>query len=123
MPATAKRSVWSGLRRGFQRKCPNCGDGHLFAGYLKVAPVCAHCGQDNGRYRADDGPAYLTVLLIGHILVAPALVFPIIWEADPMIVVPIALVTVAAATLALLGCIKGAWIGMMWANGSDQTRQ
>ena len=123
MSATTKRPVWSGLLRGFQRKCPNCGDGALFAGYLKVAPTCASCGHDNGRYRADDGPAYLTVLLIGHILVAPALIFPVIWQADPVIVVPIALITVTAATLALLGCIKGAWIGLMWANGAGATRQ
>ena len=123
MSATAKRSVWSGLRRGLQRKCPNCGEGALFAGYLKVAPTCASCGHNNGRYRADDGPAYLTVLLMGHVLVAPALMFPIIWQADPLIVVPIALVTVTAATLAMLGCVKGAWIGLIWANGSDATRQ
>jgi uncharacterized protein (DUF983 family) len=123
MPATAKRSVWVGLQRGLQRKCPHCGEGALFAGYLKVAPTCASCGHNNGRYRADDGPAYLTVLLMGHFLVAPALMFPIIWQADPLIVVPIALVTVTAVTLAMLGCIKGAWIGLIWANGSEATSQ
>jgi uncharacterized protein (DUF983 family) len=123
MPATAKRSVWDGLLRGLRRKCPNCGNGALFAGYLAVKPTCADCGHDNGRYRADDGPAYVTVLLIGHVLIAPALVFPVIWQADPMIVVPIALSTVTAATLAALACVKGGWIGLMWANGADATRQ
>ena len=60
---------------------------------------------------------------MGHFLVAPALMFPIIWQADPLIVVPIALVTVTAVTLAMLGCIKGAWIGLIWANGSEATSQ
>lgn len=123
MPANAKRSVWDGLSRGLRRKCPNCGEGALFAGYLAVKPTCSECGNDNGRYRADDGPAYLTVLLIGHLLIAPALVFPVIWESDPMIVAPIAMAVVTAVTLAALAHIKGGWIGMMWANGSDATRQ
>lgn len=123
MPATAKRSVWQGLMRGLQRKCPNCGEGALFAGYLSVAPTCASCGHDNGRFRPDDGPAYVTVLLIGHLLVAPMLCFSVIWEADPMIVAPIALFVVGAATLGLLPFIKGGFLGLMWANGAGATRQ
>jgi uncharacterized protein (DUF983 family) len=123
MPATARRSVWDGLLRGLQRKCPNCGEGALFEGYLAVKPICSRCGHANGRYRADDGPAYVTVLLMGHLLVAPMLCFSVIWKADPMIVAPVALVVVAAATLASLAYIKGGFIGLMWANRSGSTRQ
>lgn len=123
MTATAKRSVWEGLLRGLRRKCPNCGEGGLFAGYLAVDPTCAGCGHDNGRYRPDDGPAYVTILLVGHIIVAPMLCFSVIWEADPMIVAPIALAAVGGATLALLPFIKGGFIGLMWANGASQTQQ
>ena len=116
-PAPAERSAKTGMARGLRRKCPNCGKGPLFRGYLKVEPTCSACGHDNGQYRADDGPAYLTILLIGHILIAPALFFPIMWEADPMIVIPISLVTVLAATLLMLPYIKGVFIGVLWSAG------
>jgi uncharacterized protein (DUF983 family) len=123
MPAAAKRSVLEGLKRGLRRTCPNCGKGKLFAGYLAVQPTCASCGHDNARYRADDGPAYVTVLLVGHLLVAPLLAFPVIWTADPMIVAPLAMGVVGAMTLCARAFVKGGWIGLMWANGSDRTHQ
>jgi uncharacterized protein (DUF983 family) len=123
MPAGAKRSVWDGILRGLKRHCPNCGQGRLFAGYLKVQPTCAQCGHDNGRYRADDGPAYVTVLLVGHVMVAPMLTFPVIWQASPFLVAPLALLTVGSATLAALPFIKGGFIGLLWATGSHAARQ
>ena len=51
-------SVLTGLQRGFRRRCPNCGQGRLFKGYLKVNPTCPSCGHANGLYRADDAPRY-----------------------------------------------------------------
>lgn len=123
MPVTAKRSVWDGLLRGLKRQCPNCGEGKLFAGYLKVQPTCAACGHDTGRYRADDGPAYVTVLLVGHLMIAPLLTFPVIWEASPWLVAPIALLTVGAATLTALPFIKGGFIGLLWASRANGTQQ
>ena len=122
MPATAKRSAKDGLLRGLKRKCPHCGQGELFRGYLAVAPVCNNCGHDNGRYRADDGPAYVTILLVGHVVIAPALTWPAVWEASPWIVAPLALAAVGAATLAALPFVKGGFIGALWAAGG-QARQ
>lgn len=123
MPATATRSARDGLLRGLKRTCPNCGQGALFAGYLKVQPACANCGHDNGRYRSDDGPAYVTMLLVGHIVIAPMLTFPVIWEASPFIVAPLALLAVGAATLAALPFVKGGFIGLLWSSGANATRQ
>lgn len=123
MPATAKRSVRDGLLRGLRRQCPNCGEGKLFAGYLKVEPTCARCGHDNGAYRADDGPAYVTVLLIGHIVIAPLMAFEFMWESPPEVVAPLALLAVGTATLSALAFVKGGFIGLLWANGSNRTRQ
>jgi len=113
----AERSAGTGLARGLRRKCPNCGVGPLFRGYLKVRETCPECGHENGRYRADDGPAYITILLIGHVLIAPALFFPIMWEADPRIVIPISLATVFATTLLLLPFVKGGFVGVLWSAG------
>jgi uncharacterized protein (DUF983 family) len=98
--------------RGLRGRCPNCGEGGLFRAYLKVEPICARCGHDNGRYRADDAPPYFTILIVGHFIVAPMLVFPWIWQANPWVVVGVAL---AASCMALLPYVKGAVVGVHWA--------
>ena len=112
--AYGERNAGTGFKRGLARRCPNCGEGHLFRGYLKVDAVCEACGHENGAYRSDDGPAYFTVLIVGHLLVAPLLCFPFIWQANTALVVAVTLPLVAVATLILLGFVKGAFIGVQW---------
>jgi uncharacterized protein (DUF983 family) len=108
------------LARGFRRRCPECGEGKLFRGYLKVQPVCEACGHENGRYPADDAPPYFTILLVGHLVVAPMLVFPFIWQAPVWLVLAVTLPILATATLLLLPRVKGAVIGGHWATGAGQ---
>ena len=103
------------IGRGLSHRCPACGQGRLFGRYLKVQPHCARCDHELALYPADDGPAYLTILLIGHLIIAPLLIFPIIWQSDPRISLPIILSTLTVVTLALLPRIKGGWIGLMYA--------
>ncbi len=105
----------TGLTRGFQRKCPNCGQGHLFKGYLKVRPNCDVCGHDNGQYRADDAPPYFTILIVGHIIIGPMLAFNFIWTWPVGLVLGLTLPTLLILTLALLPLVKGAVIGFHWA--------
>jgi uncharacterized protein (DUF983 family) len=105
------RSIFRGLRE----RCPHCGQGRLFYRYLKVEPTCPRCGKDLAQYRADDGPAYLTIVIVGHLLIAPLLFFPIIWQAKPLYSLPIMLAALGAITLFLLSRIKGGWIGLMYA--------
>jgi uncharacterized protein (DUF983 family) len=111
------RSLVEALRRGALGRCPNCGEGRLLRGYLTVEQRCAVCGQDFTPFRADDGPAYLTILLVGHLVVAPMLCFPFIWTWNPVLVVATSLSVVLGATLAALPRVKGAFIGLLWANG------
>lgn len=103
--------------RGVRHQCPACGEGRLFWRYLKVQARCETCDHALAQYPADDGPAYLTILAVGHVIVAPMLLFPIVWEADAIYTVPIILGSMAAITLTLLPRIKGGWIGMMYALG------
>ena len=107
-------SLALGLKRGLAGRCPNCGEGKLFAKYLKVEPVCAACGHDLARYPADDGPAYFTILIVGHLVVAPLLLFLWIWQADAAVVLPLTLIPLLGLTLLLLPRIKGAFIGALW---------
>ena len=57
------------LKRGFRGRCPNCGEGHLFRAFVKVADHCEKCGEPFRYHRADDFPAYLVIVLVGHIVV------------------------------------------------------
>src|SRR5690348_18349794 len=68
-----KRDVWAALKRGFRARCPRCGEGKLFRAYLKVANDCSVCGLDFTPHRADDLPAYLVIVIVGHIVVPTAL--------------------------------------------------
>jgi len=113
-------SLLRGLKRGLAQRCPNCGEGKLFRQYLKVEPVCAACGHENGHYPADDGPAYFTILIVGHLVVAPLMLFPFIWETHALIVVPATLIPLLGLTMLLLPRIKGAFIGWLWHLGLKQ---
>ena len=61
------RPTWPALVKGFRCRCPKCGEGKLLHGYLKVNDSCGNCGQELFHHRADDGPAYLTILFVGHL--------------------------------------------------------
>lgn len=113
MPATG--SFLNGLWRGLRRRCPNCGKGGLFDGYLRVRPTCDACGADNDRYPADDAPPYFTILLVGHLVVAPMLVLEVFRTWPSWLSISIACTLVLACTLALLPFIKGGVVGACWA--------
>jgi uncharacterized protein (DUF983 family) len=103
--------------RGLAGRCPACGKGRVFGRYLKVQPRCAACDHELARYPADDGPAYVTILLVGHLIVAPLLLFPIVWESPYYLSLPLILVPLLGLTLLVLPRVKGGWIGLMYALG------
>ena len=108
-------NLMTGLTRGFSGRCPQCGQGRLLRDYLKVVSTCSVCGHDNGQYPADDAPPYFTILIVGHVVVAPALCFSFIWTWPAGWVLAVTLPTILAATLLLLPRVKGAVIGAQWA--------
>ena len=101
------------LSRGLRGRCPHCGEGRMFRTYLKVSPACPACGVDLARYPADDGPAYFTILIVGHLVIVPVLFIPWVWQGPTLVTVPVTLGFLAAVTLALLPIVKGAFIGHM----------
>ena len=111
----AQSNLWTGMWRGFAGHCPNCGKANLLRAYLKVVPTCPNCGHDNAQYPADDAPPYFTILIVGHLIVAPALCFSFIWTWPVGWVLLATLPAIMAATLLLLPRVKGAVIGAQWA--------
>ena len=107
--------LFRSVGRGLAHHCPACGKGRLFGRYLKVQPHCATCDHGLARYPADDGPAYLTILIVGHLFVAPLFLFPVVWESSPWISLPILIGALGLITLLALPRVKGGWIGLMYA--------
>ena len=110
-----ERSLRPALLRGWQRHCPNCGTGAMLSGYLTVRPNCPTCGEAFHHQRADDGPAYLTILIVGH-LMAPILMFAFVkWRPDPMLLAVLLSAGTVALSLYLLPRLKGAMVAFQWA--------
>lgn len=105
------------MLRGLKGRCPHCGQGKLFRSYLKVQDACPTCAHNLSKYPADDGPAYFTILIVGHLIVAPLLLFPWIWQESPFVVVPATLIPLTVLILLFLPRVKGAFIGLMYALG------
>lgn len=122
-PKRMSSDLSRGMKRGARLRCPNCGQGKLFHGYLKVNDACPECAADLTQFRADDGPAYATILLVGHLIIAPLLLFPWVWEASPWLVLGITLPALALVSLVALPVIKGAWVGMLWAHAQERDRR
>jgi uncharacterized protein (DUF983 family) len=83
--------------------------------YLKVNDTCPVCRQELFHQRADDGPAYLTILLVGHILIPILHITFVTWRPDPLILFTIFAVGGVGLSLYLLPRLKGAVIGFQWA--------
>ncbi|WP_033069540.1 DUF983 domain-containing protein [Thalassospira australica] len=107
----------TGLRRGFCRKCPNCGHGFAFGGYLKLRHECDVCSHPIGEYRCDDAPPYFTIFLVGHIVVPGALMMEQNLSPSLTLQLAIWLPATVALCLSFLPFIKGAVLGTQWAMG------
>ena len=112
-----QRPVGRALRRGFAGHCPKCGKGRLFRAYLKVVDRCEVCGEDLSHQRADDAPAYFTIAIVGHFIIAGVLATEFVGPDTPFWVPALVWSALAlASSLALLPRIKGALVGLQWAN-------
>ena len=110
-----KRSVWTALKRGFRGRCPRCGEGELFRAFLKTADHCSACGQDFTPHRADDLPAYLVIVIVGHIVVPLALMIETNYSPPVALQLAIYLPLTFIASLVLLQPVKGAVVAVQWA--------
>jgi len=110
-----ERPLWPAVRLGFRRRCPNCGTGNIFNGYLSVRDHCPVCEEELFHQRADDGPAYLTILLVGHLLAPLILIVYSTFEPDPLIMASVFSVGTVALSLYLLPRLKGMMIAFQWA--------
>jgi uncharacterized protein (DUF983 family) len=110
-----KRNVWTAMKRGFRGRCPRCGEGKLFRAFLKVDTSCSACGLDFTPHRADDLPAYLVIVIVGHIVVPSVLWIETNYSPAVPLQLAIYLPFTLIASLLLLQPVKGAVVGVQWA--------
>ena len=109
-----ERELWPAVRKGWRRRCPNCGNGALLKGYLKVRDTCPVCREELHHHRADDGPAYLTILIVGH-LMAPLLHIAFVtYRPEPLVLFTIFAIGCVALSLYLLPRLKGVIVAVQW---------
>ena len=112
----AHRDVWQALWRGFRIRCPSCGVGKQSPRYLKVADACPHCAEELHHHKADDAPAYFTILIVGHLVIPILLWSEITYDPSLLFYITFWPTVTLALSLFLLPRIKGALIGLQWAN-------
>jgi uncharacterized protein (DUF983 family) len=110
-----KRNVWTAMKRGFRGRCPRCGEGKLFRAFLKVDNNCSACGLDFTPHRADDLPAYLVIVIVGHIVVPTVLMIETNYSPPVALQLMIYLPLTLILSLLLLQPVKGAVVGVQWA--------
>jgi uncharacterized protein (DUF983 family) len=90
------------------------GEGRVMAGYLKVADACPACGEALHHHRADDGPAYLTILVVGKSIMALYLAVYLAWAPSPWVMIALCWSVALALALYLLPRFKGALVALQW---------
>lgn len=113
--AEPERDTRTALLRGWRRRCPACGEGAMMDGYLQVRRECPACGTELFHHRADDGPAWATILITGHLLAPLMLVVFITWRPEGWQMAIGFSVVFVALSLWLLPRLKGVFVGLQWA--------
>jgi uncharacterized protein (DUF983 family) len=115
LPDTGQRNVWQAVARGMGKRCPACGQGPVFAAYLKVRDACPVCGTELHHHRADDAPPYFTMVIVGHIVIAAVLAAERMYAPPTWLHLALWLQLTTALSLYLLPIVKGGLVGLQWA--------
>jgi uncharacterized protein (DUF983 family) len=110
------------LLAGLAGRCPNCGEGPLFDGFLKVSSTCEACGFDLGAADSGDGPAVFVILVAGFIMAFAALVTEIKFHPPVWVHLVIWLPLTLVVCLGLLRPFKGAMLAAQFMNKASQAR-
>jgi len=105
--------------RGLMGRCPKCGEGKMFRAFLKVADACPVCGEELHHHRADDFPAYLVIVIVGHLVVGMTLAVEAAFSPPLWLHAVIWLPMTFAMALALIQPVKGAVVAWQWEGGME----
>ena len=115
-------SVFQSAVRGLACKCPRCGNGKLYAGFLTLRPVCESCGLDYAFIDSGDGPAVFIIMIAGAIVVACALIVEIKYQPPFWLHAALWLPLVLATTLLPLRSMKALLIALQFHHKAAEGR-
>ncbi|PWC32329.1 DUF983 domain-containing protein [Azospirillum sp. TSO35-2] len=116
-------SKFTASLRGLIGACPNCGQGRLLRNFLKPVDHCAVCGEAYGHLRADDAPPWMTILIVGHIVIPSLLAVEQSYEPPTWVHLAVWPLLTLLLTLILLPRCKGLVLGLLWSTGAPGSEQ
>ncbi|MGI6853227.1 DUF983 domain-containing protein [Mesorhizobium sp. 1B3] len=114
-PRRPVRPIWTAIKRGALGRCPSCGQGRLFSSFLKTVRECEYCGEEIHHHRADDLPAYLVVVILGHVVVGAFMAVEAASTLSTWQHLAIWIPLTILSALVLIRPTKGAVVGLQWA--------
>jgi uncharacterized protein (DUF983 family) len=112
LDATGDYPQLSPFATGLRCRCPRCGQGRLYSGFLNVADRCGACGLDLRKHDSGDGPAVLLIFFLGAVVVALAIWVEIAYEPPMWVHAAIWPAVILIATLVLLRPLKAAMVAL-----------
>jgi len=110
------------VRSSLLARCPRCGRGALFGGYLSIAPSCANCGLDFAAFDVGDGPAALVILVVGALVCGAALYVEFAWSPPLWVHVLLWAPAIAVLTIFFLRVIKAALLVLQYRHRAGEGR-
>ena len=108
------RPAPSAFGAGVRGRCPACGQGRLFEGFLSVRKQCEVCGADLSAQDSGDGPAAFIILIVGGVVVAAAGITEVMYQPPTWLHLVLWLPLTVIGVLALMRPFKGGLIGLQW---------
>ena len=110
------------MLRGLKGRCPNCGVGRLFSGFLTVAPACDHCGYNLAKADSGDGPAVFVILIAGFLCAFAMLFVEMAYKPPIWVHLVVFLPLTLAVCIGLLRPLKGVLLAAQFANHASEAR-
>ncbi|HZP68875.1 MAG TPA: DUF983 domain-containing protein [Pseudolabrys sp.] len=110
------------IGRGLRGRCPRCGEGRLFRGFLSLYPACEHCKLDYSFADSGDGPAVFVILIGGGIVVFAALMTEVLYQPPYWLHALLWLPLILIVTLAPLRLLKGLLIALQYYHKAAEGR-
>ena len=110
------------ISRGLRGRCPRCGEGRLFQGFLQLRSPCESCGLDFNFADSGDGPAVFVILIGGAIVVTAALITEVLYQPPYWVHAVLWLPLVLLVTLAPLRPVKGLLIALQYHHQAQEGR-
>jgi uncharacterized protein (DUF983 family) len=121
-PAASQPTLLQTTLRGIACRCPRCGVGKMFAGFLTLRPACEACGLDYAFINAGDGPAIFVIMLAGAIVVTCALIVEVKYQPPFWVHAVLWLPLILATTLLPLRSMKSLLIALQYHHRAAEGR-